>query len=203
LLPTSCCLRPSGRSAFCNSEIFTAALRGLFAFSCTAWRWRRMASRGSVVGVHRTATGTTGPGWLGRDYLVQERRSRRCRGSGRSRSGHASGHGRQQRARPAATRPRNHAGGGTRTPDTRIMIPLLFRSTAPFDGAAGLDRETAARLAERPGSATRSIATGASAHRRSQVSRDAVIRGAVRPYGCRSDGFLEPPARRSCHVPNC
>jgi hypothetical protein len=29
------------------------------------------------------------------------------------------------------------AGGGTRTPDTRIMIPLGFGSTAGFGGAGG------------------------------------------------------------------
>jgi hypothetical protein len=32
------------------------------------------------------------------------------------------------------------AGGGTRTPDTRIMIPLRFGSTAPFDGPEGHER---------------------------------------------------------------
>src|SRR3954447_21045437 len=32
------------------------------------------------------------------------------------------------------------AGGGTRTPDTRIMIPLLHGSTAPFEGAGGPKR---------------------------------------------------------------
>ena len=32
------------------------------------------------------------------------------------------------------------AGGGTRTPDTRIMIPLRFGSTAPFAGAGGHKR---------------------------------------------------------------
>src|SRR4051794_36899858 len=36
--------------------------------------------------------------------------------------------------------PRNHAGGGTRTPDTRIMIPLHFGSAAGFEGAGGPKR---------------------------------------------------------------
>jgi hypothetical protein len=35
---------------------------------------------------------------------------------------------------PACSR---DAGGGTRTPDTRIMIPLCFGSAAPFEGAGG------------------------------------------------------------------
>ena len=32
------------------------------------------------------------------------------------------------------------AGGGTRTPDTRIMIPLRFGSTTGFEGAGGPKR---------------------------------------------------------------
>jgi hypothetical protein len=32
------------------------------------------------------------------------------------------------------------AGGGTRTPDTRIMIPASLGSTAPFEGAGGHER---------------------------------------------------------------
>ena len=40
----------------------------------------------------------------------------------------------------ATEQPRNHAGGGTRTPDTRIMIPLRFGSTAGFEGAGGHER---------------------------------------------------------------
>ena len=34
----------------------------------------------------------------------------------------------------------SHAGGGTRTPDTRIMIPLRFGSAAGFAGAGGHER---------------------------------------------------------------
>ncbi|HEX5618268.1 MAG TPA: hypothetical protein VFX51_07595 [Solirubrobacteraceae bacterium] len=34
----------------------------------------------------------------------------------------------------------SHAGGGTRTPDTRIMIPRRFGSTEPFAGAGGHTR---------------------------------------------------------------
>jgi hypothetical protein len=33
-----------------------------------------------------------------------------------------------------------NAGGGTRTPDTRIMIPMRFGSTMPFAGAGGQKR---------------------------------------------------------------
>jgi hypothetical protein len=33
-----------------------------------------------------------------------------------------------------------HAGGGTRTPDTRIMIPLRLGSDPAFEGAGGHQR---------------------------------------------------------------
>ena len=43
----------------------------------------------------------------------------------------------RRKRRFAAT---SHAGGGTRTPDTRIMIPLLLGSPAPFAGPGGHKR---------------------------------------------------------------
>jgi hypothetical protein len=49
-----------------------------------------------------------------------------------------------------------HAGGGTRTPDTRIMIPLLFGSAAPFAGAEGHERgHICTVVAGRPGQSLR------------------------------------------------
>src|SRR3954468_12822959 len=58
------------------------------------------------------------------------------------------------------------AGGGTRTPDTRIMIPLCFGSTAGFEGAGGPKRgqECATACGAGLAALSRSEAAGARAH---------------------------------------
>ena len=45
-----------------------------------------------------------------------------------------------ERENPAVSGAFKDAGGGTRTPDTRIMIPLLLGSTVLFEGAGGHER---------------------------------------------------------------